>query len=1133
MKQFAFLILLFIYSIASGQGEANNWIFGYGSGVKFSQSDPSTITSSSQIKLNTQEGCSSFSDTNGNLIFYSDGNRVWDANHNIMPNGRNLKGNSSSTQSAMIIPKPLSSTEYYIFTVGANFNASEPGFNYYTIDMTQNGGLGDIVAGPIDLSGGLSGSWTEKVAAVEGAECNTFWVISYDGNSLKSYKVSSTGVETTPVISRAPPPEYDRRGYLKVSPDGKKVAIAHYLYFGFNNDGSEIPGGDSSVILYDFDDITGVISNGTRLFDDRRNDIHPYGLEFSRESTKLYTSTFDGLRNAVYQYDLESSDIKSSETFIHTQRGYRGALQLAPDGKIYATVSVDYYTGTNSLDVINNPNELGINCGYQEDYLQLGSGQATQGLPPFIASIFSPIDISGDNGDGNPQILNGQKLDLCIGESFIINPEPISGKVTYEWTFNDTVVSTTEKLILNNISLADIGNYNLEVTSIDSCGRLSFRNGNFIVNSVNDPPIAYSVATQIICDDAYDGTYEFDFNTLFSTIILNGQDPTVFEVKYFASQIDADLNSNELPTPHDSANATIFARIQNRNNNNCYDTTNFDIEIYESPLPLESLSITNLSSCDDTSVGTDTDGITIFDLEERELEILNGQASLDFTLNYFTDLGYSNKITDPTLFENTVSGEQTIYVRMTNNSNINCFKDTSFKVEVYELPVIQSSMVFKNCDEDGNPDGFTDYNLEQANDYITNNNDELTVTYHLSIGDASAGSNEINPVPFNNAAAGIVFARIETAEGCYRVSTIDLQVSTTAFPLGYLQELQTCDDDNTIDGLHLFDLSQASAAMIAQFPTGQNLTVHYFRDLNDAQLEQNEIIDQTNYFSEIPFNQILFVRVESNDNGECFGLGPYLDLRTFERPEFEVVPTMSICINLPPVLLEVFNPKGTYTYIWTDQNNNTISTEASAEITNGGVYTVVASSTDGNSCSSFPQTVTVIDSNIASIDLNDITIKDDSTNNTITINSDNNNLGIGDYEFSLDQEYGAYQDESFFDMVIPGIHTIYIKDKNNCGTVSIEVSVIGFPKFFSPNNDGKNDNWQVLGVSQDFYPTSLIYIFDRFGKVVAKINPVSTGWNGLYNGTLSPSDDYWFSVELIDENGNSKQRKGHFSLIRR
>ena len=90
------------------------------------------------------------------------------------------------------------------------------------------------------------------MAAVEGAECNTFWVISYDGANLKSFKVSSTGVDIIPVSSSAPAPDIDRRGYLKVSPNGKKIAIAHYLYYGFDNDGNAVPGGDSSVNLIRF-----------------------------------------------------------------------------------------------------------------------------------------------------------------------------------------------------------------------------------------------------------------------------------------------------------------------------------------------------------------------------------------------------------------------------------------------------------------------------------------------------------------------------------------------------------------------------------------------------------------------------------------------------------------------------------------------------------------------------------------------------------------------------------------------------------------------------------------------------------------------------------------------------------------
>lgn len=114
----------------------------------------------------------------------------------------------------------------------------------------------------------------------------------------------------------------------------------------------------------------------------------------------------------------------------------------------------------------------------------------------------------------------------------------------------------------------------------------------------------------------------------------------------------------------------------------------------------------------------------------------------------------------------------------------------------------------------------------------------------------------------------------------------------------------------------------------------------------------------------------------------------------------------------------------------------------------------------------------------------------------------------------------------------PGIHKVYVRDKNYCGITSIDVSVIGYPKFFTPNNDGFNDTWQVLGINENFYNTSNIYIFDRFGKLITQIDPKSNGWDGYFNGETVPSSDYWFSVELIDKNGALKIRKGHFSLVR-
>ena len=90
------------------------------------------------------------------------------------------------------------------------------------------------------------------------------------------------------------------------------------------------------------------------------------------------------------------------------------------------------------------------------------------------------------------------------------------------------------------------------------------------------------------------------------------------------------------------------------------------------------------------------------------------------------------------------------------------------------------------------------------------------------------------------------------------------------------------------------------------------------------------------------------------------------------------------------------------------------------------------------------------------------------------------------------------------------------------------VSVIGYKYFFTPNSDGINDTWQVLGISEQFQAESLIYIFDRHGRLLTQIATNGEGWDGTYNGSALPADDYWFRVNLED----GRSFTGHFSLIR-
>ena len=148
-----------------------------------------------------------------------------------------------------------------------------------------------------------------------------------------------------------------------------------------------------------------------------------------------------------------------------------------------------------------------------------------------------------------------------------------------------------------------------------------------------------------------------------------------------------------------------------------------------------------------------------------------------------------------------------------------------------------------------------------------------------------------------------------------------------------------------------------------------------------------------------------------------------------------------------------------------------------------------------------------------------------SATNTIQVNILS---GTGDYEYSLNG--GAYQSSNTFTNLASGRNCVTVRDKNGCGTsAEVCVDVLDYPRFFTPNGDGVNDQWQIIGIAQQ--PGAKIYIFNRYGKLMKQLSPTSSGWRGTYNGNLLPSDDYWFKLHYI-EDGVEKIFVGHFALKR-
>ncbi|QED37452.1 hypothetical protein FK178_06825 [Antarcticibacterium arcticum] len=217
MKIPAFLFFFFLLLAgqhAFAQREAAHWFFGDRAGLNFNSGFPVPQSGS----LQTQEGSATISDRNGNLLFYTDGVQVYDRRHNRMPNGYGLNGDVSSTQSALIVPQPGNPGLYFIFTVDKPdyFGDGEDpidGLNYSVVNMSLNGGFGDVVPAskntPLvtyNSADALENEYksSEKISAVLHADGSSYWVVTHHTNKFYAFKVTTAGVNTTPVISVSP-----------------------------------------------------------------------------------------------------------------------------------------------------------------------------------------------------------------------------------------------------------------------------------------------------------------------------------------------------------------------------------------------------------------------------------------------------------------------------------------------------------------------------------------------------------------------------------------------------------------------------------------------------------------------------------------------------------------------------------------------------------------------------------------------------------------------------------------------------------------------------------------------------------------------------------------------------------------
>ena len=420
----------------------------------------------------------------------------------------------------------------------------------------------------------------------------------------------------------------------------------------------------------------------------------------------------------------------------------------------------------------------------------------------------------------------------------------------------------------------------------------------------------------------------------------------------------------------------------------------------------------------------------------------------------------------------------------------------------YAPKILLTDTTLTQCDDNG--DGISIFDLTKADNIIKNNDTTLSpVVYYETLSDAQGKINPIlNPATYTNKPAiPILFARVTNSFNCANYAQLRLVIANNTIPTQ--NPVATCDADATQDGLYQFDLNaQVTPQVLTGLPAG--MIAEYYLNTTDAIAQKNPL---PNIFNNTVNPQIIYARIINGS--DCFGVTPIrLVVNKFDPPNFQDE-NAGLCIGSSTTLSVA---SGYSSYLW-----NTGDTTNSIIVTTSGDYSVKV--TDANGCEKTKK-FTVTSSGAATI--TGASVNDFSGNeNSVLIEY----TGVGNYEFSLDGSY--YQDNPLFTGIAPGNYLAYARDKNGCGlSAPFQIYVLDYPRFFTPNGDGYNDVWKIKNL--DLFPKAIIMIFNRYGKLLTQLNASNFSWNGKYNNSDLPADDYWFNLNF----GDGKITKGHFSLKR-
>ncbi|MEM6684302.1 MAG: T9SS type B sorting domain-containing protein [Bacteroidota bacterium] len=919
-------------------------------------------------------------------------------------------------------------------------------------------------------------------------------------------------------------PPYVWHNFGSGAPSGDFVVLGDKMYISWSIGGS--------VRLYEvtIDAAFNYVSHvdlGTILND-------TFGL--ASELGQLYGVT----TSELYRIDLDTFTFTTIATNNFANGSWFGAAGLHEAFGFVASTHInqaDANSNSNPLpDAWNNTQQGAQTVYVRVENIVTGVVEVVEvnivvGITP---TLTAPSELFACN-DGN----TNTDFDLTEVETELLQNVTNSVTTTYYTSENDAL-EATNAINSNYTTTQTQETIYVRVQNVaDNC----FATSQFTITA-NASPSIVTPADVMQCEVQNNGIV--DLTQVEAELLQNNT--IAVNTTYHANLADATTGTNTIAPNYQATlgQQTIYVRVESAINPDCFETTQFGITLSENPIIV---TPSDIVQCEDENNG-------FFDLTLVETELLQNNT-LPVTLSYYTTLA------DASIAVNAIStnyqipvGQFPIFVRVNSTVDTGCFEIASFSIIRSEDLQLTVPNNLTQCENENN--GIFDLTQVET-EVLQNVTSSVTVTYHTSQANASTGTNPIGDSYQITTGQETIFVRVEinANDNCFATTQFDI-IQGESPNLTTPTDLVQCPEDNN----GLFELTQVETELLQNVT--ETVDVSYHTTETDANANTNPL--DTNYNP--PSNQeIVFVRV-ANTISNCFSVA-----------QFQVITQDSLSITSPSNLTRCANENSLVFDL----------TEVEAELLQDVTQTVVvsyhASADDANdnvnalatnyTLTTPPTTIFVRVEDVATncfettqfaIEILAIPSVQPMVNSPSTrlltdcaIDADSNGFfdlndaypliisGNTSYavEFFL-SEADAEQEINTIDPIFYAVNSVQeifvtVTNDNGCKSITnffvdpacydtvVDITNISFPGFFTPNNDTANDTWNVQGISSRVQQTSIMYIFDRYGKLLFYFRPGQIqGWDGMYQGRLMPSSDYWYKFETAE----GRTFTGSFSLIR-